>query len=164
MQPPAHGCNRSVHLHVRGYLLIFHPIFQSRRDCVSQPRVAESARLPSGTAHGNSSTRNGLCQPATPPANKISILGATLSLDERSPVKTLQRTEPIHEHFENRMRIADAEANVFAFENPKDVLNQRPLVSRLNSYLIKLVEPQRHRLAKGPFERKNIARQPEIRA
>jgi hypothetical protein len=64
-----------------------------------------------------------------------------LGFDEGPPIKTLQRTEPLHEHRENRMWVANANTHLSSLKNPKDILNERALVSRLHSNLVKLINP-----------------------
>jgi hypothetical protein len=62
------------------------------------------------------------------------------------------------------MRIADAKPRVSALENPEKILNERALVGRLNSNLIKLVNPKRNRSAERALEGKGVAIQPVVRA
>src|SRR6478752_2604400 len=74
------------------------------------------------------------------PAWKITIVGATLCLNKGLPIKSVQRTESIHEHHENWMWLANAKPQVSSLQNPKHILNEGALVGGLHSNLIKFVK------------------------
>ena len=91
-------------------------------------------------------------------------MAATLSLDKGLPIETLQRTESLPEHLENRMRVSDANAHLSSFENPKNILNERTLVSRLDPNLVKLLNPNEDNSAERTLEGEGVTVQPIIRA
>jgi hypothetical protein len=100
----------------------------------------------------------------SPPTQKITIVAATLRLDEQSPIKTIQRTETIHEHLENWMGLTDAKPHISSLQNPENILNKRALVCGLYPYLVKLVNAQRNGIAERSLEGEDVTMQPVIRA
>jgi len=98
------------------------------------------------------------------PTQKIAIVSATLSFDERPPIKTSQRTETIHEHLENRVWFTDANLHISSLQNPKKILRKRALAGGLDSNFVKFVEAQRNGFAEWLLERKDVTTQPIIRA
>ena len=98
------------------------------------------------------------------PAWKITIFGATLSLNKGLPVKTIQGTDAIHEQLEDWMWLTNAKAQVSSLQNPEHILNEWALVGCLHSDLIKVVKAQRDGFAEWPLEREEVTMQPVIRA
>lgn len=62
------------------------------------------------------------------------------------------------------MWISNANSQISAFENPKYVLNEWTLISRLNADLIKVVNSQRDTLAKWSFNNDGPSIEPIVRA
>jgi hypothetical protein len=99
-----------------------------------------------------------------PPTQEIAIVGATLGFNEGSPIKTLQRANALHKHLENWMRLSNANTHLSSLENPKHVFNERALIGRLNSNLVKVVNPHRNASAKWTLDYEGLSIEPIVRA
>jgi hypothetical protein len=105
-----------------------------------------------------------LCCRLTSPTKEISIVSATLRLDERFPLKTLQRGKMVHKDPENGVRISNTKPCFSVLQNPKKILSERALVGGLHADLIELIYPNGNGFAEGTLEGQDIATQPVIRA